>query len=777
MTALTFKKSGSIQGGVRAPQPHDSAAKQLSGQAVYICDMPDVTGQVHIHVAYSAQAHARVIKMDLSEVRAYPGVICVLTADDIPGENDVSPVTPSDPVFAKGLVEYVGQSLFAVVAESLAVARLAAKRAVIEYQPFEALIDVETALARDHYVLPSKTLRKGNAARALESTPHRLQGALKIGGQDHFYLEGQAAFAMPGEDQDVTIYSSTQHPSEVQHCCARVLGIPDHCVTVEVRRLGGGFGGKESQPALFAAIAALAAKKTGQAAKLVLDRDDDMIMTGKRHDFMTHYDVGFDSNGVIQGIEMTLASRCGMSADLSGAINDRTVFHADNAYFLEHVTIYSHRCKTHTVSNTAFRGFGGPQGMMVIERVLEDIARHLGEDPLLIRRRNLYGQKERNITPYGMVIEDNIFDTLLDQLEQDADYQKRRQQIQAFNRESPVLKKGLALTPVKFGISFTTKHLNQAGALIHIYSDGSIMLNHGGIEMGQGLYIKVAQVVAETLQVDIDRIKITAASTAKVPNTSATAASSGSDLNGKAAEVAAQKLKKRLQVFAAEHYGETTENVCFMPNQICIGNRVIPFDDLVKQAYLNRVSLSATGFYRTPEINFDADTQQGRPFYYFAYGAAVSEVLVDTLTGEYQVSRVDILHDCGESLNPAMDKGQIEGGFIQGMGWLTTEELVFDSSGQLKTHAPSTYKIPTCADRPPVMNINILENNPNRVETVYRSKAVGEPPLMLAISVFHALSDAVASLGDYRQRPTLNAPATPEAVLMACEAMHREVNG
>ena len=574
------------------------------------------------------------------------------------------------------------------------------------------------------------------------------------------------------EDGDVLIHCSTQHPSEVQHGVAHMLGRPSNAVTVEVRRMGGGFGGKETQAAQWAAIAALAAVKTGRPAKFRLERDDDMIMTGKRHDFVIDYDVGFDREGRILGIEFMQAANGGCSTDLTGAIADRAMFHADNGYFLENVVITSHRCRTNMVSNTAFRGFGGPQGMMGIETVLEAIARHLGRDPLAIRKLNLYGKDERNITPYRQTVEDNVLPEVIAALETSADYAGRRGAIATFNAESRWLKKGLSLTPVKFGISFTTSHLNQAGALLHIYTDGSIHLNHGGTEMGQGLFVKVAQVVAEELQVDLDRIKITATSTGKVPNTSATAASSGSDINGMAALAAARILKQRLVAFASVHYGVLAEDVIFLPGRVRVGAQEIPFADLVKAAYLARVSLSATGYYATPKIHYDRSTASGHPFYYFAYGAAVSEVLVDTLTGEYKVSRVDILHDAGKSLNPAIDLGQIEGGFIQGMGWLTSEELVWDAEGRLRTHAPSTYKIPACSDRPEDFRVSLMANE-NREPTIFRSKAVGEPPLMLAISVFSAISDAIASLADYRLLPALDAPATPERVLLAIEEIRR----
>ena len=621
--------------------------------------------------------------------------------------------------------------------------------------------------------MPSETLKRGDSRRAIDNAKHRLKGRTGVGGQDQFYLEGQIAMALPAEDGNLFIYSSTQHPGEVQHLAAAALGRHNKDVIVECRRMGGAFGGKESQPALIACIAALMAEKTGRPCKLRLDRDDDMLMTGKRHDFVIDYEVGFDDTGRIDGIEFMLASRCGMSADLSGPINDRAMFHCDNAYYLENVSIVSHRCKTNTVSNTAFRGFGGPQGMFGIEYVIDSIARYLGVDPLDVRRRNFYGIGERNVTPYRQTVDDNILAPIVDRLEKSSDYRKRVEEIRKFNRSSPVLKRGIALTPVKFGISFTATHLNQAGALLHVYTDGTVHINHGGTEMGQGLFTKVAQVVAEELQIDLDRIRITASDTSKVPNASATAASSGSDLNGKAAQAAARKIKKRLARFACEHFSVSEEQVEFRNNQVRIGNETLGFAELVYLAWFARTSLSATGFYRTPKIHYDRSTFSGRPFFYYAYGAAVSEAIVDTLTGEYRLLRVDILHDCGQSLNPAIDMGQIEGGFVQGAGWLTAEELWWNAEGQLGTHAPSTYKIPTCSDLPVDFRVEMLESAANREKTIYRSKAVGEPPLMLALSVFHAIRDAIACVDDYRTIPHLKAPATPEAVLAAIEALRK----
>ena len=755
--------AAAIEGGVRQSVAHDSAPLHVSGRARYVDDIPVPAGTLEAYIAQSDIAHGRIVRLDLSAVRAAPGVVDVLTARDIPGRNNVGPVLADDPVFADGEVHFMGQPVFAVIARDIAAARAAASRAVIEYERLPAILTVDEALAAKSYVLEPAEMRRGDAASALKAARHRLEGRIYIGGQDHFYLEGQVALAIPGDGGDMLVHSSTQHPSEVQHLVAGVLGLADHAVTVEVRRMGGGFGGKETQPALFAAIAALGAWRTGCAVKLRLDRDDDMIMTGKRHDFRIDYDVGFDDTGRIVALELMQAARCGYSADLSGAIADRAMFHADNAYYLENVHITSYRCRTNTVSNTAFRGFGGPQGMVGMERIIDHIARHLNLDPLTVRRRNFYDRDGRDITPYGMRVRDNVIRRIVDELAERAGYERRRKEVEGFNAASPVIKRGLALTPVKFGISFTTTHLNQAGALLHLYADGSLHLNHGGTEMGQGLFTKVAQIVAEELQVDIGRIRITATNTGKVPNTSATAASSGSDLNGKAAQNAARKIKGRLIDFAARHFGCTAEQVRFLPNRVVAGNHAVSFDELANLAYLARVPLSATGFYRTPKIHYDRKAARGRPFYYFAYGAAISEVEIDTLTGENRVRRVDILHDVGRSLNPALDRGQIEGGFIQGMGWLTMEELCWSDEGRLLTHAPSTYKIPACGDRPDILNIDLLDNE-NSENAVHRSKAVGEPPLMLAISVLSALNDAVAAANP--KAPLLDAPATPERILM-----------
>ncbi|MCK2168057.1 xanthine dehydrogenase molybdopterin binding subunit [Thalassospira xiamenensis] len=758
-----------LSGGVRSASKHDSGPKHVAGEAIYVDDILEPFGTLHLAPGAATIAHGRITKMDLSKVRSAPGVVCVLTADDVPGVNDVSPThTHDDPVLPDGIVQFYGQPVFCVAAETREQARNAVKLAEIEYEELPAILSVKEALEKQQFVAPPHVMAQGDAKSALARAKHRRSGVMEIGGQDHFYLEGQITFAIPQEDGDVLLHCSTQHPSEVQHNIANVLGRPANAVTVEVRRMGGGFGGKETQASQWAALAAIVAVKTGRPAKMRLDRDDDMVMTGKRHDFIVEYDVGFDDDGRICGLDIQYAANCGFSADLSAAICDRAMFHTDNAYFLGDVEIRSYRCKTNLVSNTAFRGFGGPQGMVAIERIIDEIAMTVGRDPLNVRIANYYGTTDRNTTPYHMMVEDNVLAELTNDILASCDYRKRREEIDAFNAQSPVIKRGISITPVKFGISFTTTFLNQAGALIHIYQDGSVHLNHGGTEMGQGLFVKVAQVVAEEFQIDLDRIKITATNTGKVPNTSATAASSGADMNGMAARDAAITIKSRLIAFAAEKYGVVEDAVRFVPGRVLIGDVTeLEFADLVKQAYLARVSLSATGYYATPKIHYDRETASGRPFYYFAYGMACSEVMIDTLTGEYKVTRVDISHDVGRSLNPAIDRGQIEGGFIQGMGWLTSEELWWDDAGRLRTHAPSTYKIPACSDRPEDFRLELWSSGRNVEKTIHRSKAVGEPPLMLAISVHRAIADAVASVGGYKVIPMLDTPATPEAVLNA----------
>jgi xanthine dehydrogenase large subunit len=760
---------------VHQPLAHDSATRHVQGAAAYIDDLSEPEGTLHIACGLSPVARGVVRGMNLDAVRSHGGVVAVFTAADVPGSNDVSASIGGDPMFAEGRVLFHSQVLFAVVATTRDAARRAARLARVDIEAETPSVTVEHASERQETVLPDYAFERGDIEAWLVASPRRIDGVFRIGGQEHFYLEGQAALAIPKQDGELLVHSSTQHPTEVQHVVAKVLGLPDAFVICEVRRMGGGFGGKESQATQWAAIAALAAHKLKRPCKIRLDRDDDFATTGKRHDMRCDYRIGFDEAGRIQAYDVDYLARCGYSADLSQGVVDRAMFHSDSSYWLPVTRINTRRLLTNTVSNTAFRGFGGPQGMLMAERMIDEIAWALGRDPLDVRYTNLYREGE-DITPYGQKVSE--LDTLhatLAMLEQTSDYRARRAQIAAFNTRSRFIKRGLALTPVKFGISFTLKQLNQAGALVHVYQDGSIQLNHGGTEMGQGLYQKVAQVVAEEFGVDIARVRITATTTEKVPNTGPTAASSGTDLNARAARNAAQAIKARMADYAASLWNCPAAAVGFRDDRVFFGNDSLGFGALAKKAHLDRVHLSATGFYATPGITWDRARKHGNPFLYFSFGAACAEVEIDTLTGENRVRRADILHDVGRSLNPAIDIGQIEGGFVQGMGWLTTEELVFDAKGKLLTHAPATYKIPVASDLPADFRV-ALYPNANRADVVYASKAVGEPPVMLANAVFCALADAVHALNPGARVP-LDAPATPEAILRACEAVQGRAMG
>ena len=762
---------GRIHGGVHAAVRHDSAIGHVTGAARYLDDVPNVPGTLEVALVLSPHPHARIRRIDFSRARAARGVVAAIAAPDIPGRNDIAPIRTNEPALAAGVVEYEGQPVAAIAAMTLDEARAAAKLVDIEYEPLPAVLTIEEAIARESYVAPPQLMVRGAVEPALKSAPHRLSGELRCGGQDHFYLEGQIALAVPGETGDMAVWSSTQHPTEVQHGVAHLLGLPFSAVTVEVRRMGGAFGGKESQATIVAGIAAVLAWKARAPVKLRLPRDDDMRATGKRHPFLFRYDVGFDAEGRILALDLVLAANGGNVADHTPAVLTRALCHVDNCYFLPNARLRGLCCKTNMVSNTAFRGYGGPQAMLAIETIIETVARRLGLAVDLVRRRNFYGIGRHDVTPYGMKVEDNIIERVFDELDRSVDLAAWRRAVADFNSASPVLKKGLAAMPVKFGISFNRAALNQAGALVHVYTDGSVVLNHGGTEMGQGLFIKVAQVVAEVFQIDLDCVRVSATSTAKVPNTSPTAASSGSDLNGMAAMAACEEIKTRMSAVAAEHFAVPAGDIVFASNRVYAGNRSLSIAELAALAWEKRVSLSAAGFYRTPKIHWDVASNTGRPFFYFAYGAAAAEVAVDTLTGETRVLRAELLQDCGRSLNPAIDLGQIEGAFVQGMGWLTSEELCWDADGRLRTHGPSTYKIPGSRDVPAAFNARILADAPNREATIYRSKAVGEPPLMLAISVLLAIRDAIASLADYRHAPLLDAPATPERVLAAIDQM------
>ncbi|HSV60662.1 MAG TPA: xanthine dehydrogenase molybdopterin binding subunit [Variovorax sp.] len=758
-------------------RPHESAQLHVSGEATYIDDIPELTGTLHCALGLSPVANGRLTGMSLDVIRAMPGVVEVFTAADIPGSNDCGSIVHDDPILCDGEIRYLGQPVFAVVAQSRDAARRAAARAeeALTIDAAPPVLTPQQAHEKGQYVLPpmhlSRATNEGGAKAAIAKAPHRLKTSFDVGGQEQFYLEGQISYAIPKEGGAMHVYCSTQHPSEMQHLVAHALHLHANEVQVECRRMGGGFGGKESQSGLFACVAAVAAHKLQRPVKLRLDRDDDFMITGRRHCFWYEYEVGYDDEGRILGAEITMVSRAGHSADLSGPVMTRAMCHFDNAYWLPDVDMHGYSGKTNTQSNTAFRGFGGPQGAIAIENILDSVARDLGRDPLDVRRVNFYGKTENNVTPYRQVVSDNVIHELVEQLEASSDYRARREAITQFNATSPVLKRGLALAPLKFGISFNVKHFNQAGALVHVYTDGSILVNHGGTEMGQGLNTKVAQVVAHELGVRFECVRATATDTTKVANTSATAASTGADLNGKAAQDAARQIRERLAACAAARHGGKAQDVRFANDKVEVNGRTLDFGTVVGEAYMDRVQLWSDGFYATPGLSWDRDTMTGRPFYYYAYGAAVSEVVVDTLTGEWKLLRADILHDAGRSLNPAVDIGQVEGAFIQGMGWLTTEELVWHpKTGLLTTHAPSTYKIPTANDCPPVFNVQLFEGD-NFEDSIHRSKAVGEPPLLLPFSVFYAIRDAVSAAGEHRADPPLRAPATSEAILNAITAV------
>ena len=760
---------------INEKRPHESGIKHVSGRAFYTDDLPESPGTLFGAIGWSKKACAIIKKMNLEKVIKSEGVTAVVTSSDITGRNDVGPVYDGDPIFPKK-AEYYGQPLFAVAAKTTEQARKAVLKAKITYKTLKPITTIKEALKKKSYVLKEKIIKKGDATKAIENSVNRLNGSFTTGSQEHFALEGQTAFVIPQEDNDYKVFSSTQHPSETQQVIAKMLNQKSNTITVETRRIGGGFGGKETQSFIFAAICTLLAKKTKHPVKLRMDRDDDIIITGKRHDFYSEYKVGFDELGVIKGLKIKLASRCGISPDLSEAINERALLHIDNAYFLENLLVENYLCKTNTASNTAFRGFGGNQGMMAIENIIDHIANSLKKDPAEIRRRNFYQKKKKNITHYNMKIEDNVMHEIYDQLIKSSNYKSRQLSIKKFNEKNPYIKKGIAITPVKFGISFTTWHLNQAGALVHIYSnDGSVHVNTGAIEMGQGTHTKIAQLVANELGLNFNRVKISATRTDKVPNTSASAASSTTDLNGAAALNAISKIKMNLSAYIKRKYKIKNGEGIYENGIVKFKGKSFKFNSLIKEAYLNRVSLSSSGFYATPKIHFDKKNFKGRPFLYFCYGAAVSEVMIDTLTGENKIIRTDILHDAGKAINPAIEIGQIEGGFVQGAGWLTMEEVNWKSNGQITTHSPSTYKIPAASDMPEKFNVEIFKKGKNVEQVINKSKTTGEPPLMLAMSVFYAIKNAIASVGNYAFYPNLDAPATPEKILMSIDKLKRKI--
>ncbi len=746
---------------------HDSAYKHVSGFAEYTDDIKEPDSTLYGAIGWSKKAHAIIKKIDLKDVISSEGVVSVITFKDIPGRNDVGPVFDGDPIFVNNKVEFYGQPLFAVAAKSTESARKAVLKAKVYYKELKPIVTIKESLAKKKLLFKTRKIKRGNPSNALSKSKHRLKGNFTTGSQEHFYLEGQAAFAVPKEDNNMLVYSSTQHPSETQQIIAKMLDQKSNSITVLVRRIGGGFGGKETN-FMTASICSLLAHKTKCPVKLRLDRDEDIIITGKRHEFFSDYEVGFSDKGEIKSVKLKLSSKCGMSPDLSLAINERALLHIDNAYFIPNLEVQNYLCKTNTSSSTAFRGFGGNQGMMAIENIIDNISRHLGKDPSEIRKINFYKKNSRNITHYGMKIEDNVINEIFNKLLKKSNYKKRYSEIKKFNLKNKYKKKGIAITPVKFGISFTTIHLNQAGALVHIYTDGSVHLNHGGIEMGQGTHTKIAQLVSKSLGIPYEKVQISSTNTSKVPNTSASAASSTTDLNGAAALDAVKKIKLNLEKFIKNKYKISVKNnVIYKNEKIFIGKYIFKFNDIVQEAYLNRISLSSNGFYSTPKINFNKKKFYGRPFLYFCYGAAATEVIIDTLTGENIISKVDILHDAGNAINPALELGQIEGGFVQGQGWLTMEEVNWKANGQITTFSPSTYKIPAVSDIPKKFKVEIYKEGKNKEEVANKAKTTGEPPLMLAMSVFFAIKDAIASTSNYKKIPYLDAPATPEKILLS----------
>jgi xanthine dehydrogenase large subunit len=780
---------------------HESAHLHVTGEAVYTDDIPELRGTLYAALILSPVAHGELIGegIDRAAILAQHGVVAVYTAKDIPGENNCGPIIHDDPFLAAGKVEFVGQAVAVVVARDMLYAREVAKRAKVLVKELPALLTIEEALAAQSFIMPAKGITRGKPAEAIEKAPRKITGSTYCGQQEQFYLEGQITYAVPREDDQLTLYVSTQHPDGNQREAAAALNLTTKDVEVICRRMGGAFGGKEGNASIFSQSAALAAHLLKKPVKLRVNRDDDMMITGKRHDFRIDYTVGFDDSGRILGADFMLASRCGYSTDFSGPVNDRAVLHIDNCYYLPHLHIISHRCKTHTQSSTAFRGFGGPQGMFGIETVIEEIAQQIGKDPLDVRKINLYqdpavsGDAGSMTTQYNQVIEDFIADKVIDQVEAESAYRARRTSVSSYNKNSKYKKRGVALVPLKFGISFTATMLNQGGALLNIYMDGSVSVNHGGTEMGQGLNTKMAQVAADGLGISARQVRVTGTDTQKVPNASATAASSGADINGAAVNNACDQMRARLAPVAARMLGCDASAIKFAAGYIhntgTTGQndkKSVEWAALIKQAWLDRVGLSVTGFYMTPDIKYDFTTLQGKAFYYNCYGAAVTEVEIDTRTGEWWLKAVDIVHDAGQSINPAVDLGQIEGAYIQGMGWLTMEECVwqlkgaptdaggkgkdggFSGRGKLLTHGPSTYKIPVASDVPEHFKVSFFDGQ-NVKPTPFRSKAVGEPPLMLALSAYFALRDAVSASADHKVRVDLTAPATPERILMACE--------
>ncbi len=759
---------------------HESATKHVTGQSVYVDDMPMPRGGLIGRVVYSPHAHARLVSFSIDAARKTPGVHAVLCSRDIPGANQMGPVVHDEWCLAVDTVTFVGQAMFLIAADTEHACREAEKLIEVEFEELEPVLTIDMAMKKNQLLGPSRKIERGDADTAMQTAAHTIRGELRTGAQEHWYLETQSCLCLPGEGHEITVHSSTQHPSETQAIVAEVLGRPKHDVVVEVRRMGGAFGGKETQANHVAAWCALLSHATKRPVKLRLFRDDDQIMTGKRHRFLMKYEVGFDDDGTVSAARFDLNADGGAATDLSFAILERAMLHVDNAYYIPNVRIEGRVWKTNLPSNTAFRGFGGPQGMALIEHVMDRMARYLHKDAAEIRQINFYGIDHRHTTPYGQTVEGNHLPTMFGQLMESSEYASRRARIAQFNAENEFCKKGIAITPVKFGISFTTSYLNQAGALVHVYKDGSVLVNHGGTEMGQGLHTKIQQIAAREFGIAVDAVKVSPTNTSKVPNTSATAASAGTDLNGMAVRNAIDVLKTRFAPTLARYLDEKHPGPAMSPENVVFEDGVIldrtqpskrvDFAEAMTHLHGQQVSLSSTGFYKTPDIHFDRAKGQGKPFHYFAFGMAVTEVIVDVLTGRHRILRTDILHDVGDSINTGIDIGQIEGGYLQGVGWCTTEEIKWDDRGHLLTHSPDTYKIPGVQDIPADFRTALLRNVPNP-KAIHGSKAVAEPPFMLGLSCWLAIKDAISAVANHRMEPEFSLPATYEVILLSMEKL------
>ena len=753
--------------------PHDSAVGHVTGEALFVDDLPSAKNELIVDYIASPVAHGKIKSLNYEELAKLDGIVEVFTHADIPGHNLYGPVIKDERFLAEDIVEYVGQPIAIIAGESRRAIRQAKKRTLLEIQELTPVFTIDEAITAKQFIGVPRTFKQGNFDKAWRESKHKLTGTFVSNGQEQFYLESQAALAWPGEYGEIQVHSSSQNPTEIQEVVAEALGLGFHEVVCVCKRMGGGFGGKETQAVIPAVMAALVAAKTQRPARVAYSKDDDMRSTGKRHPYKIHYKAAFTSEGKITGVKFDIYSNGGAAADLSTAIMERTLFHSENAYFIPNLVFNGTICKTNFPPNTAFRGFGGPQGMANIENVIQEIAIYLKKDALEVRRLNCYSHHERNVTPYGQIVQNHILPEIIDQLAKTSEYRKRMTGVEEFNRQSTTHLRGLALTPMKFGISFTTKFLNQGNALVNVYKDGTVQVSTGGTEMGQGLNTKIRQLVADEFAISYDDVRMMITSTEKNNNTPPTAASAGTDLNGFAAVNACQKIRSNLSAFASRYFASeelgldhSVEHICFEESSVFddrTPDKTLSFRELVQLAFMDRVSMGARGFYRTPEINFNRDIEKGEPFFYYTTGAAVSEVLIDRFTGYLKLERSDLLMDIGESINPGIDRGQIIGGFIQGVGWVTNEDLRYSDKGELLSYSPTTYKIPNIQDLPEIFNVDTI-SNPHHQINIRRSKAVAEPPLMLCLSVWIAVKHALSFVQN-GVSPQLNLPATGEEIL------------